>query len=277
MTEEKRNKMITYSVALIVILILIVILYFIWAPTFSKLDSSGINKYEDKNYEEEIKKFYNNYLSENLKITNFDKLYLKLDKDYLSEIGINEKDKVKEFFRENSYISMNITINSIDIYDKEIGKLLVATYTVNDGVRYAYINEITPYNFTLSFMKDEELSENLLSFNKNKVVDDIEYNVEIIQATKNNIKLKLSIINNSANTLSYDFSYLDSIQLEYGENKIVNIAALANSNNSKFELTPGSTNSCEATFNLSWSDQININKIIINNIKLNGSDYKVEI
>ena len=89
--------------------------------------------------------------------------------------------------------------------------------------------------------------------------------------------MKLSIINNSDNVLNYDFTYLDSIQIVYGENKTANIAAIANSNKSNFEVTPGSTNSVEVTFNLTWNDQLNISKIKINNIKLNGNEYRVEI
>lgn len=277
MSEEQVNKLITYSVALVVILIFLVVLYFIWSPTFSKLDSDGINKYEDVIYDEEIKKYYTEYLNKNLKVTNFDTLYLNISQDYINEIGISDKNELKEFLKENDYISMNFTINNIDIYSNDLGTVIMVTYVVNGNTRYVCINENKPYNFTVSFMKNEELSKSMLTFNRNEIIDNVDYTIDIIESTRDNIKLKINITNDSNNNFYYDFSYLDSIQIVYSDNKITNIAAIANSNNSSFELTPGSTNSVEVTFNLSWKDQLNISKIKINNIKLNGSDYKVEI
>lgn len=278
MQKINENKLIKIFIMLIIILIFICIIYFIWSPTISKLSSDGINKYEDKNYEEEIKKYYTNYLKENLKITNFDNLFSSIDDDYLNDINIFEKNDVKEYLKENNYISMNIDIQNIEIYDKDFGeKVLIVTYTTNGNERYIYIYETIPYKFKISFFRDMELNESMLSFEKSKIIDDVEYDIDVLQTSSNNIKLKINIINNSNNILNYDFSYLDSIQLVYDSEKVVNMAAIANSNSSNFELTPKSSNSIEATFNLPWNNQITISNIRINNIEMNGEKYSVEI
>ena len=278
MQKINENKLIKIFIILIIILIFILIIYFIWSPTFSKLSSDGINKYEDKNYEEEIKKYYTNYFKENLKITNFDNLFSNIDEDYLNDINIFEKNDVKEYLKENNYISMNINIQNIEIYDRDFGeKVLIVTYTTNGNERYIYIYETIPYKFKISFFRDMELNEGMLSFDKSKIVDDVEYDIDVLQTSSTNITLKINIINNSNNILKYDFSYLDSIQLVYDSEKTINIAAIANSNSSNFELTPKSSNSIEVTFNLPWSNQITISNIRINNIEMNGQKYNVEI
>ena len=66
MNEEKKEKILIYSIIVIVCLIVIFAIIMIWKPMVSK--SNNFNKYNDElNYEDTMTEYYKNYISEVLK------------------------------------------------------------------------------------------------------------------------------------------------------------------------------------------------------------------
>ena len=55
------------------------------------------------------------------------------------------------------------------------------------------------------------------------------------------------------------------------------MTSIANSNESKYTLVPGSMTTVEAYYNLSYDNQLSITGAKINNATVNGSSYNIEI
>lgn len=275
--EKKNLHFIIYPIFAIIIVLVIISIIIIWKPTFSKVSKNAINTYADLNYEEEIKNYYMQYLNTNLKLTNFDELYNKIDTKYVEKLGIASKEELKTFLKDNSFISMNFNILNIDVYEQDSRNYLIVTYNVRNETRYITITENKPYDFKISFMDSYNLENSVSNFELEGDVDNIKYSFNIIESTSDSIKFKLTITNNSEKTVVYDFSYLDSIQLIYDEGKIVNMTSTANSNESKYTLNPGSMTTVEAFYVLPYNDQLSITGAKINNANVNGTSYSIEI
>lgn len=250
----------------------------IWKPMVSK--SINYNYYDNNiNYNDEMINYYKNYMNEILKVTNFDKLYNKLDSEYVDSLGLDNEEDVKEFLRENNMISMKYEVNNVELYESDNNdNLFLVTYTVSERQKYVYIIESSPYNFTLSFNTDNNLKD-LLSdrINIHKTIDDVKYDLEVIESTKDQIRIKITITNNSNQSITYDFSNLNSFQLKYGNDNYINMAAIANSSTVNYEILPKSSKSIETLFSLAFSNQINISGARFNNVKLNNNTYTIEI
>ena len=211
--EKKNLHFIIYPIFIIIIILVIISIVIIWKPTFSKMNKNEINTYKDLNYEEEIKNYYMQYLNNNLKITNFDELYKRIDSQYIEKLGTTSKEELKTFLKDNSFISMSFNITNIDVYEQENKNYLIVTYNVRNQTRYITITENKPYDFKISFMDNYNLESSVNNFKLESDVDNINYSFDIVESTSNSIKFKLTITNNSNKAVVYDFSYLDSIQL----------------------------------------------------------------
>ena len=55
------------------------------------------------------------------------------------------------------------------------------------------------------------------------------------------------------------------------------MASVANSSTVNYSLTPGSTKSIEILFNISFNNQFNINGFLLNNVKVDGANTKIEL
>lgn len=279
MDETKKEKILTYAIVVIICIIVVMIICAIWISIFSKIDDKGkYNTYEDKEYESTMISYYKKYFNENLKITNFDELYSKIDVDYISSLNIQDKEKLKEYLIENRYISMTYSIENIKLSkSSNQNDIFLVSYSVADEQKYLSITEKTPYNFVVSFLEENNLNNLLSNMNLNKTIDNINYNFEVIESNENSIRYKLTITNNSNKTVTYDFSYLNSIQMKYNENKYINIAAVANSSTINYEILPGSSKSIELLFNLPFEEQNSIQGAKIYNVKIDNNVYTIEI
>ena len=278
MDKIKKEKILTYGIIIIICIIIIMIIGAIWIPTFSKITEEHYNTYETKDYESTMISYYQKYFNENIKITNFDELYSKINSSYLETVGIEDKEKLKEYLIENRYISMTFNINSVIIGETtEQNNIFLVSYNVDDELKYISVNESSPYNFTISFLDKDSLADTLDIVNLNKTIDDINYNFEVIESTENSIRFRLSITNNSAKTVKYDFSYLNSIQLKYDNDKYINMAAIANSATVNYEILPGSSKSIELLFNLPFEQQTTIQGAKIYNVVIDNNTFTVEI
>ena len=275
MNEEKKEKILIYSIIVIVCLIVIFAIIMIWKPMVSK--SNNFNKYNDElNYEDTMTEYYKNYISEVLKVTNFDKLYNKLNSEYLDSIGLSDKEQVKEYLKNNNLISMKYQVNNVETYESSDNNVFLVSYTISGQEKYVNIIESLPYNFTLSFVQSNNLNQLLSDISLDRVIDNVNYDFDIIESTKEQIRIKLTITNNSEQSITYDFSNLNSFQLKYNDNYI-NMAAIANSSTVNYEILPKSSKSIETLFSLAFSNQINISGARFNNVKLNNNTYTIEI
>lgn len=275
MNEEKKEKILIYSIVVIVCLIVIFAIIMIWKPMVSK--SNNFNKYNDElNYEDTMTEYYKNYISEVLKITNFDKLYNKLSSEYLTSIGLSDKEQVKEYLKNNNLISMKYQVNNVETYESSDNNVFLVSYTISGQEKYVNIIESLPYNFTLSFVQSNNLNQLLSDISLDRVIDNVNYDFDIIESTKEQIRIKLTITNNSEQSITYDFSNLNSFQLKYNDNYI-NMAAIANSSTVNYEILPKSSKSIETLFNLSFANQVNINGARLNNVKINNDTYTIDI
>ena len=237
-----------------------------------------INTYDDSiTYESTMKQYYKKYVADNLRIDRFDELYSRIDNDYLNSIGLTDEDEVKEYLKQNKIISMTYEINNIEMFISDSKHMFLITYTIENNQKYIIIEEEKPYNFKISFVKNNNLSELLSKTNISKTVEDVEYDMCTIDSTRNSIRMKLTIKNNSNKTYEYDFSNLNYLQLKYGNDEYVNMAAIANSSTVNYAITPGSEKSIEVLFNLSLSDQLNISGFKLNNVKRDSNTFTLEI
>ena len=182
MDKIKKEKILTYGIIIIICIIIIMIIGAIWIPTFSKITEEHYNTYETKDYESTMISYYQKYFNENIKITNFDELYSKINSSYLETVGIEDKEKLKEYLIENRYISMTFNINSVILGETtEQNNIFLVSYNVDDELKYISVNESSPYNFTISFLDKDSLADTLDIVNLNKTIDDINYNFEVIE------------------------------------------------------------------------------------------------
>ncbi len=275
--NNKKEKILIYSAMAIIIILILVVIVMIWFPMFNKISNSDINTYNSTiTYEDTMKEYYSNYLNEYLKITNFDILYEKINKDYMSDIGIQNKDEMKQYLRDNDLISMDIDVQNIEYSNNENYSIFRVLYNSHGIKKYVNIKETEPYKFSITF-EQSELNTLLEKNDINLTLNNVNYIFELIESTENSIRYKLTIENNSNNEYIYDFSALNSIQLVYSNSNYVNMASVANSSTVNYSLTPGSTKSIEILFNISFNNQFNINGFLLNNVKVDGANTKIEL
>ncbi len=279
MSDEKKEKILIYSLISVVCIIMIIVIILIWTSNFSRISKKNkINTYTLSSYENTMKNYYNTYLRKNLQIDNFNELYNDIQSSYIESLGFNEKEDVFEYLKNNKFISNIYTIDNIELIPSDvINNVFLVTYTVYGEQKQLNIIESSPYKFKIVFMEDENLKdlidENILSGN----IDDVSYDFQVIESNRNSIRLKFTMTNNSEKIVEYDFSYLNSIQLKYGENNYINMSAIANSSTVDYNLQPKSSKSIEILFNLAIEDQVNIQGARINNVKINGNTYTIEL
>ena len=277
MVDNKKEKILIYSAIIVIITLILIVIILIWIPTFKNFKNSDANKYNNNiTYEDMMKKYYTNYLNNYLKVTNFDVLYEKIDKDYMSGLDIHDKEKMKQYLNEKDFISMDINVQNIDYAKNDEFHIYRVLYTSHGVKKYVNIKETEPYKFTITF--DQQELNSLLDKNSFTLSNDyVNYKFDVITSNDKSIKYKLTIENNSNNEYIFDFSALNSIQLIYADSNYVNMAAIANSSDVNYSLAPGSTKSLEILFNISFNNQVNINGFVLNKVKVDGASRKIEL
>lgn len=277
MINSKKERILIYVAIFIVICIFIYVLYLIWSPMIKSSLYSDINKYDSTiSYQNYMTDYYKDYISENLKITNFDLLYENLDENYIETIDQNgEKGNVRTFLLENNLISNDITIIDEKFYSSSNKNVYRYTYITHNMTKYINIIEFKPFEFVINFDQNNLSSiidDNVVNSSRNNV----DYKFEVIESTENSIRYKLSITNNSNDSYQFDFSNLNSLQILSNE-KYANMALVANSSDSEFILNYGDSRSIEVLFNISLEDQMSVTAFKFNNVIINGSNSSVEI
>lgn len=278
MINEKQEKIIIYASIILICIILIVTIIFIWKPLFKSVLSEKINEYDiNLKYETEMEKYYKDYLNENLKITNFETLYENISEDYMNNyIGTTDKETVKKYLRDNNLISMNFNITDINYSENNYSAVFAVRYFVNGNEKIVNVKESKPFKFTIDFSNNSSMNSILGAVNLDRNIDNVNYKVEFLNSQMNSVKIKLTIINNSANTYKFDFQNLNSMQLRYNNN-YVNMSMIANSSTVNYEITPGSSKSIQALFAVPFSEQLKIEGIKFNNVKVNGISQNIEL
>ena len=199
MNKEEKEKIYIYSIIIVTAIIVVLVIAIIWNPMIKNKET--INTYDDSiTYESTMKQYYKKYVADNLRIDRFDELYSRIDNDYLNSIGLTDEDEVKEYLKQNKIISMTYEINNIEMFISDSKHMFLITYTIENNQKYIIIEEEKPYNFKISFVKNNNLSELLSKTNISNTIEDVEYDMCTIDSTRNSIRMKLTIKNNSNKT-----------------------------------------------------------------------------
>lgn len=277
MITQKNEKFLIYFSIIVIAIIFVIVIYFIWSPIIIYSSNSDLNNYDSSiEYEDVMIDYYENYLMDNLKISNFENLYNHISSNYMRSLGYENKDQIRQYLIDNNLISMDVNVTNIDYSTDGIKNVYRVAYITHNITKYVNIIENKPYNFVLDFEQD-----NLKSIlNKNREIrnDDILYEFEIIDSNDNSIKYRISLTNESVSDIyKFDFSNLNSLQIIDNYSNYSNMALVANSSSSDYTITPGSSKSIEVLFNISFDRQMNISGFRFNNVEVNDSISSIEV
>lgn len=274
MLEDREKKLIYFAAALVIIFI-IILLVIIWKPLISNIYNNELNKFDSNiNYDDMMKDYYIEYASTNLNIDNFDTLYEKISKSYIDSIGINDKEGLKTYLRDQRYISSNITIYGVEYSNFNNKSMYRIRYAAAGNERYVNIVENSPYDFSVNFENSNYTS--LINKSINQTREGVTYKIEVTESSNNSIRVKATITNNSDNTYEFNFSALNSFQIIY-DNKYINLAAVANSSTTDYRVTSGGTITYEGLFNMSLANQFKISGYSFNGVVVDGEKQNIKI
>lgn len=275
MINDNKEKVLIYSAIITIIILIIILIIVIWSSSIRRVVSTDINKYEDQIYENTCKEYYINYLSENLKPSNFDILFENISKDYLNEINCLESEDVKKYLIENHLISNSISISDVSYSETDDANYIRVTYDSYGLTKYANIIEETPFKFSIDFQDD--ISSLNPNNNVNILYNNIGFNFKILSEDSSSIKYEIDIVNNSTHTYEFDFSSITGCQLRYDENNYTNISTLSLSPNDNYTITPGSSKTVNFLYNVPFENQMKIDGFLFANVKEDGEIINIEL
>ena len=263
MTEQK-EKIYIYAVIAFVCCIVIGVIVVIWMPdntSKSKLNSINVTK----SYEEVQNEHYTDVVNELLLIKNYDKLYEKVDKEWMESNEL-DKESLYNWLFENLIISNNKPeILSIDdIEDNENFYYRIKIIDINNKVKYVIINEVEPNNFTISFEQDsiKKMSGKKYEYSIGQAV----YKVTVLNVMDNIIQYQIDVTNNDTEALYFNLNNNDTISLELSTGEKIYASDITTYAVNEYEISSGGSFSIKAVFNLSLEKQNNIEAINFNNV-----------
>ena len=292
---DANKKTFNFTTLFIVVyaILAIIVLLFIWWPKDKLNNVNGNFKYSDVDEEQMAIDIYKTELTPLLSKKNMDKLYEKLNYNYMAQNSIT-KDNYKSFLETCNYISDSVNIiecsvsrqgNDIYIYKFK--------YSSNNEIHYVNLIESFPYEYSLSFEQDtipivdntssisniennsksEETSNN--SNTKTSVIDDIVYEIKVNTIRDNGISYTLKITNNSDKNAEYNFDNITNVSAIMSDGKIANMGGTVISSEEDI-VTPNGSLEKDLFFAISSQDQYKIKTIRILNAKI-GEEKNKEI
>lgn len=293
---DANKKTFNFTTLFIVVyaILAIIVLLFIWWPK-DKLNNVNENfKYSDVDEEQMAIDIYKTELTPLLSKKNMDKLYEKLNYNYMAQNNIT-KDNYKSFLETCNYISDSVNIiecsvsrqgNDIYIYKFK--------YSSNNEIHYVNLIESFPYEYSLSFEQDtipivdntssisniennsksEETSNN--SNTKTSVIDDIVYEIKVNTIRDNGISYTLKITNNSDKNAEYNFDNITNVSAIMSDGKIANMGGTVISSEEDI-VTPNGSLEKDLFFAISSQDQYKIKTIRILNAKIGEEKKTINI
>lgn len=293
---DANKKTFNFTTLFIVVyaILAIIVLLFIWWPKDKLNNVNGNFKYSDVDEEQMAIDIYKTELTPLLSKKNMDKLYEKLNYNYMAQNNIT-KDNYKSFFETCNYISDSVNIiecsvsrqgNDIYIYKFK--------YSSNNEIHYVNLIESFPYEYSLSFEQDtipivdntssisniennsksEETSNN--SNTKTSVIDDIVYEIKVNTIRDNGISYTLKITNNSDKNAEYNFDNITNVSAIMSDGKIANMGGTVISSEEDI-VTPNGSLEKDLFFAISSQDQYKIKTIRILNAKIGEEKKTINI
>lgn len=293
---DANKKTFNFTTLFIVVyaILAIIVLLFIWWPKDKLNNVNGNFKYSDVDEEQMAIDIYKTELTPLLSKKNMDKLYEKLNYNYMAQNSIT-KDNYKSFLETCNYISDSVNIiecsvsrqgNDIYIYKFK--------YSSNNEIHYVNLIESFPYEYSLSFEQDtipivdntssisniennsksEETSNN--SNIKTSVIDDIVYEIKVNTIRDNGILYTLKITNNSDKNAEYNFDNITNVSAIMSDGKIANMGGTVISSEEDI-VTPNGSLEKDLFFAISSQDQYKIKTIRILNAKIGEEKKTINI
>lgn len=293
---DANKKTFNFTTLFIVVyaILAIIVLLFIWWPKDKLNNVNGNFKYSDVDEEQMAIDIYKTELTPLLSKKNMDKLYEKLNYNYMVQNSIT-KDNYKSFLETCNYISDSVNIiecsvsrqgNDIYIYKFK--------YSSNNEIHYVNLIESFPYEYSLSFEQDtipiventssisniennsksEETSNN--SNTKTSVIDDIVYEIKVNAIRDNGISYTLKITNNSDKNAEYNFDNITNVSAIMSDGKIANMGGTVISSEEDI-VTPNGSLEKDLFFAISSQDQYKIKTIRILNAKIGEEKKTINI
>lgn len=293
---DANKKTFNFTTLFIVVyaILAIIVLLFIWWPKDKLNNVNGNFKYSDVDEEQMAIDIYKTELTPLISKKNMDKLYEKLNYNYMAQNNIT-KDNYKSFLETCNYISDSVNIiecsvsrqgNDIYIYKFK--------YSSNNEIHYVNLIESFPYEYSLSFEQDtipivdntssisniennsksEETSNN--SNTKTSVIDDIVYEIKVNTIRDNGISYTLKITNNSDKNAEYNFDNITNVSAIMSDGKIANMGGTVISSEEDI-VTPNGNLEKDLFFAISSQDQYKIKTIRILNAKIGEEKKTINI
>lgn len=293
---DANKKTFNFTTLFIVVyaILAIIVLLFIWWPKDKLNNVNGNFKYSDVDEEQMAIDIYKTELTPLLSEKNIDKLYEKLNYNYMAQNSIT-KDNYKSFFETCNYISDSVNIIECSVSRQENDIYIYKfKYSSNNEIHYVNLIESFPYEYSLSFEQDtipiventssisniennsksEETSNN--SNTKTSVIDDIVYEIKVNTIRDNGISYTLKITNNSDKNAEYNFDNITNVSAIMSDGKIANMGGTVISSEEDI-VTPNGSLEKDLFFAISSQDQYKIKTIRILNAKIGEEKKTINI
>lgn len=271
---EKKEKLYVYIVIFFISFAVFGLIVYIWSSLFLNSKYKEINTFDNSiTYENKMTDYYSNYLQNALNIMNFEQLYMNISPEYVHSISIEEPDfdTLKYNLRDRNIIGTDISIISSTYSEYSNKQYYRFKYTNGNQTKYVNIIESQPYDFEVSFEQDD-ISSIIPNSNVTKAINNVEYNFVVSDSTTTSISYNLTINNNSDSIYVFDFNSLNHVQLIYNDTEYINMASIALSSTSGFELTPGSSKSITLLFNVESQNQFLISGFRFLNVTIGNEN-----
>lgn len=293
---DANKKTFNFTVLFIVVyaILAIIVLLFIWWPKDKLNNLKGNFKYSDIDEEQMAIDIYKSELTPLLSKKNMDKLYEKLNYNYMTQNSIT-KDNYKSFLETCNYISDSVNIIECSVSrQKNDIYIYKFKYSSNNEIHYVNLIESFPYEYSLSFEQDtipivdntssksntengsksEETSSN--SNTTISVIDDIVYEIKVNTIRDNGISYTLKITNNSDKNAEYNFDNITNVSAIMSDGKIANMGGTVISSDEDI-VTPNGSLVKDLFFAISSQDQYKIKTIRILNAKIGEEKKTINI
>lgn len=293
---DANKKTFNFTTLFIVVyaILAIIVLLFIWWPKDKLNNVNGNFKYSDVDEEQMAIDIYKTELTPLLSKKNMDKLYEKLNYNYMAQNNIT-KDNYKSFLEKCNYISDTINIIECSV-SRQKNDIYVYKfkYRSNSEIHYVNLIESFPYEYSLSFEQDtipivdktsssnnsDNSSNNKVNLDnsstKNIVIDDIVYEVKVNTIRDNGISYTLKITNNSDKNAEYNFDNITNVSAIMSDGKIANMGGTVISSEDDI-VTPNGSLEKDLFFAISSQDQYKIKTIRILNAKIGEEKKTINI
>ena len=290
MNKDKNNIVFFITIGLIIVIALSIFLSIIWRDGWfnggysrnaendqalsSKISTSDISKYIDFSTEEldsELVSKYSNDIIDLLSVSDYKKIYEKLDDKYIEENNLSESN-IEEFLKNNGLVGEFITVEKISRYE-DINNVCVyrLKIVVDYNVKFINIIETKPYKYTLDFSQD---TVPMISSGKyTATIEGIKFEVNVQKKQEKAITYDIKVTNTNNSKVEFDFTSVNSIALYIKDSGFVKQTSSILERGTSYALNKDSYFTKEFYFPVNMQYHKDINALAFYNVKI-GNEYK---